>query len=513
MNQIDAYEKLERYYRARYPIIGIISHEENRVMKAVQKLAEDRSAILGTWTITEGLQIPEISDHPKDPIASLLYLLNLNKRRFIIVFKDLHNVIATGNPTILRALRDVAFKFETCEATLVLLSPHLTVPGDLDKQVALIDWPLPDNKELAAILQEAESRLRRRNEDMPGKITPITLNGGREQVVAALRGLTATEAQAVISAGIVATRELGDSLTPFIVKEKAQIIRKSGVLEYYDQTVTMNEVGGLQALKEHAGKVRAAFSAAAQEAGVDAPKGVILVGLPGTGKSLAVKAIAGGKLPLLRMDIGNLMGKYVGSSEENMRQAQRTAEAVAPCVLWIDEIDKGLGGGGGELDGGTSARVFGSFLTWMQETQAPIFVAATANHFAGLDSALVRRFDEIFWVDLPDQEARVEILAIHLKRRKQDPARFDLERIAKECWSYSGGELEKVVKAALMTAFWKNEPLTTDHLLDAAEDIVPQYESSQAQMQGMRDQIKKVRQAGKALEQKPQPVSAGVDLD
>lgn len=532
MNQRDALVLLDRYIRARYPVIAVQSHEESRVLTGIRAIAENRKMTLITWSLTEGLRDAEIDyeavrnaleahrrpervpdfdpDMTREPAAAFEAIkASLNRKKFLFVFKDLHGNLGSRDrgfdPLYTRFLRDIAALYEKTPGNLILLSPALQIPPELDKIIALIDWPLPDASDLAAILNKAEN-------DLPDDF-PVTLNGNRERVVQAMRGLTAFEASQVLSAGIIATRKLGDDIIPHIIREKSQIIKKSGVLEYFDTDVTMKHIGGLQHLKAYAARTRSAFSDSAREEGVDTPKGVLLVGIPGTGKSLAAKAIAGGELPLLRMDIGALMGGLVGQSESNMRSALKVAEAVAPAILWVDEIEKALGGsGGGELDGGTSARVFGTFLTWMQETTAPVYVVATANNFKALRPELISRFNDTFWVDLPNHASRVEILTIHLERRKRDPQAFDLDTVADALWGFSGREIEKVIKEAIGTAFFERRPVTTEDLLNAAAHIVPLLSSMKDSIDTMRRQIDNARQAGDPLEPRPfgDPQPAGV---
>ena len=466
-------EKLDRYIRARYPVVMIASHEESRVQNSIKELSYERERQLVTWCVTQGLKADRHtqelnidSDGTRDPMAALQAVLEYaaDNDATLFLLKDLHGFLT--DPMIVRYIRDIGLKFETCRHTLILLSPVWQIPPDLEKQVVVLDWPLPEEKELEAILMQCEK-------DLPSDI-PVKLNGDRSEVVQAMRGLTEFEATSVLLSAIAATGELGEQVIPHIVGEKRQIIRKSGVLEFYDETVTMSDVGGLPYLKEYAARKRAAFTPEAKDFGVDAPKGVLLVGVPGTGKSLSAKAIAGGKMPLLRMDIGALMGSLVGQSEANMRSALKVAEAVAPCVLWVDEIEKGLGGTGGEMDGGTSMRVFGTLLTWMQETPAPVYVIATANEVRALRPELLRRFDDLFFVDLPNSEDRAEIVNIHLAKRGRDQLPNTVnERVAAATWGFTGAEIEKVVKTALETAFYNNRDLANSDLLAAADSIVP----------------------------------------
>lgn len=502
---------LDRYLRARYPVIVIVSHEETRVIDEIKTLAAgyDQPKQVIQWTYTRGMFTEEpnsrnvkeaFGEETIEPSAALDRIIadqqDQKHPETIYVMRDIHPMLV--DPRVIRQLRDVAAAFEASRDNLILISPVFQVPADLEKTVALIDWPLPDTSELTGILNRCEV-------DLPKKIN-VTLNGSRELVVQAMQGLTAFEASSVLLSAVVATRELGESAIPHIIKEKAQIIRKSGVLEYYDTTVTMGSVGGLGALKQYAQVKRAAFSEKARAAGVDAPKGVLLVGVPGTGKSLSAKAIAGGQMPLLRMDIGALMGGLVGQSEANMRSALKVASAVAPCVLWVDEIEKALSTNGSESDGGTSGRVFGTLLTWMQESTSPVYIVATANDARALKPELLRRFDDVYWVDLPDAAARAEILAIHLEKRRHC-AEMASEALVSAVWGFSGAEIEKVVKSAVETAFFDGNDLTEAYLMDAARSIVPVSRTMKEQIKVLREWAKdRARDAGEPLEVN-QPVS------
>lgn len=506
---------IDRYIRSRCPIIGIVSHEERRVVEAILHLAAKKRRIV-EWTLTRGLiclsgDIGSIPDMSEEPLVCLDFVAKFDddgsEQPTLFILKDLHSILIS-DIKIIRFLRDIVARFETRGHNIILISPTLAVPADLDKEMILIDWPLPDADELDAILSEAES-------DLIGKNIKISLNGTRDQIVQAMRGLTRHEAKHVLAAAVVATRDLGECVIPVIVKEKSQIIRKSGILEFYDSSISMDQVGGLHHLKKYAAIKRNAFSSAARAAGVDAPKGLLLVGVPGTGKSLAAKAIAGGQMPLLRMDIGKLLGGgHVGEGEGNIRAALKIAEAVAPCVLWLDEIEKGLADNGGHSDGGVMMRVFGTLLTWMQETAAPVYVIGTANDVRSLRPELIRRFDDVMWVGLPNAAGRREIIDVHLRRRGCR-ALLEYEPLIDATWGFSGAEVEKVVRSAVETAFFEQSPLTIGHLLGAAANIVPISIA-------MKDQIDQltiwanergVRPADEPLEAKPKIKGKPVSLE
>lgn len=500
---------LDRYIRARYPIIAIVSHEETRVMSAIEQVAKNMKLANGKriprkiveWSLTRGLVGMEdvAADEYADPSAALGLVASFDedgdKESHLFVFKDLHKVVE-NDIRVVRYLRDIASRFETRKHNLILLSPSMTIPADLEKQVAVIDWPLPDVKELTDILRQAEA-------NVPDG-TPVTLNGNRDQVIQAMRGLTEAEAANVLKAGVVACGELGDGVIAHVIAEKKQIIRKSGVLEYFEADVSMSDVGGLANLKQYAEIKRSAMSPKARLAGVDAPKGVLLVGVPGTGKSLSAKAIAGGTLPLLRFDIGKVLGNgRVGAAEGNMTTALKVAEAIAPCVLWLDEIEKALADNGGASDGGVMMRVLGSLLTWMQETAAPVYTIATANSVSSLRPELLSRFDDVCFVDLPGAESRKQILNLHLAKRGQK-VEGDTSAVVSATWGFSGREIEKVVKFAVERAYFDGKPVEIAHLLVSAEKIVPTSETKKDDITALREWARgKAIYAGETLEAKP----------
>lgn len=510
---------LDRYIRARYPLIFIVSHEESRVMASIQSVAKEMKLsnskkaprIVVEWSFTKGLNIltegktvDGLRD-PKeysDPNSAMSFVASFDQTGehapVLFVFKDLHRIMAQDLMTV-RYLRDIFANFETRKHNVIMLSPELTIPADIEKQVAVIDWALPGVPELEGILRQAETEL---DADL------IALNGSRDMVVQAMRGLTDGEAANALKAGIIASGKLDDSVVQFILNEKKQIIRKSGVLEYFEANVTMSDVGGFDGLKSYAAMKRNAMTQKAREAGVDAPKGVLLVGPPGTGKSLSAKAIAGGVYPLLRLDMGKLLGGgRVGEAENNIMSALKVAEAVAPCVLWMDEVEKALADNGGASDGGVVMRVTASVLTWMQETTAPVYTVATANS-ANLRPELLSRFDDVMFVDLPDAKSREEILKVHLAKRNIKNLK-DLKDIVTATWGFSGREIEKVVKFAVESAFFMEKPVSVRHLLTAAEGIVPTSETKKEEIAALRKWADgKAIPAGRPLEAKPAGVQA-----
>jgi SpoVK/Ycf46/Vps4 family AAA+-type ATPase len=317
------------------------------------------------------------------------------------------------------------------------------------------------------------------------------VEAGREEVAALVRaaaGLTLDEAERAIRRAA----ELNGGLKPgserSVIEEKTQLIRKSGMLEYYHSSESFQDVGGLENLLEWFQARTAIFSGIARYAGLPQPKGALLVGVPGCGKSLSARALAGvWRVPLLRLDVGRIFGSLVGSSEANLRRAIQTAEAVSPCVLWIDEVEKGFAGVGGHGGGGIADRIFGYFLSWLQDKRSPVFVVATANDLSNTPPEFLRqgRFDQIFFVGLPGQTERETILRIHLSKRKRDPGRFDLKALAAEAKRFSGAELEQTVVSGLFRAFDANRELETGDLMAAIEETYPLARARAAEIEAL----------------------------
>jgi ATP-dependent 26S proteasome regulatory subunit len=507
-------QRISRLIRARYPLIAVVSHEENRVQDHVQKIAEEQGKTLYTWTVNQGVcqMFPEPEPSPeaddmaeatKDPVMALRQVLVNGEptedtptgSKEVYLFKDLHAFL-TGerqDPVVVRALRDVAATLVKRHQTVILLSPSFQTPTDAEKDVVVVDFPLPTSDELGRAVDQFIANL-------PNGIES-ELNGGREKVIRALQGLTAVEADAVLAQAVIAKGHLSDDAIPFILNAKAEIIRNSGALEYYPEQAGYDEIGGLDLLKEWCAESEVAFSDAAAEYGVEPDKGVLIVGVPGCGKSLTAKAIAGGNRPLLRLDVGALFGSLVGQSEQQTRNALKVAEAVAPCVLWVDEIEKSLGSGGGELDGGTSVRVLGTILTWMQETKAPVFVVATANDIGSLRPELIRRFSEVFFVDLPQNQERADILTIHMEKRGRKIGKTDTKKVVKATEGFTGSEIEKVVQGALRRAFADGErEVMVDDLLHQAEAMVPLATTMEKGINDMRSWAVRARPASSRQE-------------
>jgi SpoVK/Ycf46/Vps4 family AAA+-type ATPase len=352
----------------------------------------------------------------------------------------------------------------------VIVSSQLALPPEAEKEIAVVEYPLPEVEELASIVDKLAALV----------VSAKPPSGEERRAIAeAALGLTAEEAEATMAKSLV---QCGGSFdVEVITGEKAKIVAKSGILEFVKTHQSMNDIGGLDQLKGWLRKRRAAFAPEAREFGLPSPRGLLMLGIPGGGKSLTAKAIGSAwKLPLLRLDMGKIFAGMVGSSEENMRRAIATAEAVAPSILWIDELEKGFSGTGSSnsSDGGTAARVFGSFITWMQEKTSPVFVVATANNVSQLPPEMLRkgRFDEIFFVDLPSLEERKQIAMIHIARRGRELRDFDVTSIAEASAGFTGAEIEQAVVSALFDAYdtgGAKGKLTTDGILEAVRETMP----------------------------------------
>jgi len=485
--------ELDTLVRARYPLIHLASWEEQRLDVVLEDLARNHGKTLYTWSSTQGLRkiqgaryVPPL-DGTKDPVEALQAAYKLTEPS-LVVLKDFHPFL--NDPIVVRWIRELAYHLKTTYTTLVLLSPNLAIPTELEKEMSVVDVPLPTFEDLKQLLAEIVQVLRRTNR------TSVELDKGQaDALVKAAQGLTLSEAENAFAKAIAKDNRLDSADVQLILDEKRQVIRKSGLLEYYPVQEGLKQIGGVENLKFWLGRRAPAFSEAARKFGLPEPRGLLLLGVQGCGKSLTAKAVAAQwSLPLLRLDVGRIFSGLVGSSEENLRKAISVAESVAPAVLWIDEIEKGLSGmaSSGMTDSGVTARVFGGLLTWLQEKSAPVFVIATANRIEALPPELLRkgRFDEIFFVDLPSAEERGEIFDIHLRKRKRDPGRFDLAELVKLSENFSGAELEQAVVEGLYHAFADGKDLEQPHLARAIAETLPLATT-------MKEEIARIREWAK----------------
>lgn len=474
----DVETELEILIRARYPILYVASWEEERVEACLAEVAQRRSKRLICWSVVRGLYAAgesvtaskrTFNASTTDPMVALDECLR-QVDPIVFLFKDLHPMLR--DHAVVRKLKELAQHLKSSPKTLILVSHTPCIPPELEKDVTVVDFCLPRLEELGALLDSIVRQVAQL-----GHLDGHLDAAAREKLLKASLGLTLKEAENAFARTLIQRGRLSESEVALILAEKKRVIRKSGILEYYDSQNDLADVGGLENLKEWVRKRSVAFSEEARGFGLPPPKGVLLLGVQGCGKSLCAKAISQvWKLPLLRLDIGRIFSSLVGSSEENMRRAITTAESVAPAILWIDEIEKAFAGTrGGESDAGTSSRVFGTFLTWLQEKTAPVFVIATANNIATLPPELMRkgRLDEIFFVDLPTPEERTDILKIHLRQRNRDPQSVDLLRLAPLTEGFSGSEIEQAVIAGLYEAFDQGRDLSTADLEKAALQSVP----------------------------------------
>jgi ATP-dependent 26S proteasome regulatory subunit len=485
--------EVETFIRARYPILYIVSAEESRVQQLIVDIAQRRQKKVFEWSCSTGIvpvgtsiQSQKHRNAPtKEPLLALDQVID-QVEPAIFVFKDFHPFLSKNNFAVVRKLKEIALQLKNSFKTIILVSPTLEIPTELEKEVTVLNFPLPSREDLGALLNKIIEEVKQ------FKRVKIDLDdAGRERLLQAALGLTLGEAENVFAKIIVKDERLTGEDVNEVLSEKQQIIRKSGLLEYYATNETFSHVGGLSVLKDWLQKRAVAFTAEARAFGLPAPKGILMLGVQGCGKSLCAKAVSClWQLPLLRFDMGRMFGSLVGSSEENVRRAIAVAESVAPAILWVDEIDKAFAGsqGSGLTDGGTTARVFGTFLTWLSEKTAPVFVVATANDISQLPPELMRkgRLDEIFFVDLPSDEERLEIFRIHLAKRNREPEQFDLETLAARSENFSGAEIEQAIISALYDAFYAKHELTTEDTLRALLQTVPLAKTMDEQIGRLR---------------------------
>ena len=480
-------EELNILVQAQYPLIYLITPEEERAEQAIEKIAKDNSDYkrVFVWTVTRGIvehgQARQGTQHNTvSPEAAIEWTIR-QKESGIYIFKDLHPFIE--GPVITRWLRDAIASFKGSDKVIILMSPVQTLPIELEKEVVVLDYPLPNLSELNQVLSARLAKSRGSRLDTET----------REKLLKAALGLTKDEAEKVYRKAQVKAGKLTESEVEIVLSEKKQLIRRNGILEYIEEDETINSVGGLEELKRWLKQRSNAFTERAREYGLPQPKGMLILGVPGCGKSLIAKTTSRlWGLPLLRLDMGRVYdGSTVGRSEANLRSALKTAESISPVILFIDELDKAFAGGGGsgDSDGGTSGRIFGSFLTWMQEKKSPVFVMATANRVERLPGEFLRkgRFDEIFFVDLPSSAERRDIFRIHLGKRRSEIDRFDIEQLTKVSDGFSGAEIEQAIIAAMYDAFAQDREFTQLDIIAAIKATLPLSRTMTEQVTALRD--------------------------
>ncbi len=472
-------EQLDLMLRARYPLIYIVGAEEEPVetvlMQAAARSTPQRE--LYFWDIVRGWSDNNGSDKGS-PIAALGRIAKApGDTPAIYVLRDLHPILKAplqpSHVPIIREIKTLARELKRSRKTLVLTSHSLDVPPDFMEEMTVIDFPLPDADEINYLLSLLV---------VPEKLKLSQLS--REQLVKACQGLSRARIQRVLAKAIAANQQITEQDIDSVLEAKRQAIRQTGILEFVTTHASLKSVGGLDQLKQWVQMRQDSFTEEARSYGIPNPKGVLLAGIQGTGKSLSAKTIAHEwRLPLLRLDAGRLFGGLVGESESRVRQMIQIVEAIAPCVLWMDEIDKAFGNinAGSDGDSGTSRRVFGSLITWMQEKTSPVFIVATANNVQILPAELLRkgRFDEIFFLNLPTEQERREIFRVHLQRLRPSRLReFDLDFLARQSNQFSGAEIEQVIVDGMQRAFGRGtfgnrQDFKTEDIVQAIEETVP----------------------------------------
>ncbi len=479
-------EELNILIQAQYPLIYLVTAEEDRAEKEIAKIAQlkQQPRKLYVWTLTHGMvehgQARTTQHNTISPEAAIEWTTR-QKEPAIFVFKDLHPF--KDSPAVTRWLRDAIASFQGTQKVIVLMSPVQQVPIELEKEVVVLDFALPDLTALDRVLTQQLDQNRQNR----------LSNDGREKLLKASLGLTKDEAEKVYRKAYVKRGKITEAEVDIVLSEKKQLIRRNGILEFIEEDETIDAVGGLDELKGWLVQRSDAFTERARTYGLPQPKGMLILGVPGCGKSLIAKTTSRlWGLPLLRLDMGRVYdGSTVGRSEANLRGALKTAESISPAILFIDELDKAFAGtaGSGDSDGGTSSRIFGSFLTWMQEKTSPIFVMATANRVERLPGEFLRkgRFDEIFFVDLPTQSEREAVFSIHLSKRKRDIQRFDLPQLATVADGFSGAEIEQVLIAAMYDAFAQNREFTQLDIIAAIKATLPLSRTMTEQVTALRE--------------------------
>jgi len=477
-------EKIIHYIRAGYPGLYLVSAEEQRVEVELKSIAKEIEFGLFVWSVTNGLidTSKGTGRECNDPLEALLAIRELPEKA-ICVLKDLQMFLGNdANPVLVRQFKDVLQEGKTKSKTIIVLGCRLALPPELERELTALEFALPDKLALGGVLD--------------GIIESAQLSAlpdqERETALDAAGGLTTIEAENAFALSVVETKSI---LPAVIAREKAQAIKKNGLLEIVETKESLDSIGGLDVLKDWLVKRRNAFGKKARAYGLPMPKGLLIIGIPGTGKSLTAKATASVfGVPLLRLDAGRIFAGLVGQSEYNLRSVIQTAEAIAPCVLWLDEIEKGMAGSksSGATDGGTSARVLGTFLSWMQEKVAPVFVVATANDVSQLPPEMLRagRWDQLFFVDLPNGNEREDIWKIQIAKLSREPKDFDTRQLAKVTDGLTGSEIEAVFIEALYQAFDDDKEPTDLTVARVLTEFVPLSKTMAEQITGLRNWAK-----------------------
>ena len=485
--------EIDWFLRSKRPILYLTTPEEQRIEDGIKQICSkpDHKWDLITWDLISGLQstnsafLPvKENDRIMDQLEVLTWFDNLEipKDNFLLlVLKDFSKYFGNQHTQgqieyrLIRNIKNIAQKCVTKNKALIIISQSFDLPNELDKYISVIDIPLPEKEHIESKIKDLLDKASQRK-DLAEKFKTKYSKDELEHIVNSFRGLTLNECEQVCTYCMIKHTSLDPEA---ISHQKRDIIRKSGLLDWIEVNENLENIGGLNELKDWLYKRTKAFTKEAVDYGLPPnPKGILLVGIQGAGKSLFARGVSSfWNFPLLKLDMGKVFSGIVGSSENNMRQVFKVAESVAPCILWLDEIDKGMSGSRSSSvsDGGTTSRVLGSWLTWMQENQSPVFIVATANDISNLPPELMRkgRFDEIFFVDLPSSAEREVIFNIHLNKRKRDINKFDLSTLAEESHNFTGAEIEAAIVSAMYEAFNESREFNTNDIVESLNEIVP----------------------------------------
>lgn len=475
-------DEFELLLRARYPLLYVATFEEERVESTISQCAQAQgNRGVYTWDFVDGYQgnPNDAGFAQRNPLQALELVEKLPATvPAIFILRDFHRFL--DDIAIARKLRNLSRLLKSQPKNIVIISPQIQVPSDLGEIMTVLEFPLPTTGEIRAELERLLSALSNLPEESVF-----------EDLVRSCQGLSIERIRRIIARAIATHGKLTSDDLELVLEEKRQTIRQTQILDFYTTQEQITDIGGLDNLKEWLIRRGGAFSEKARQYGLPYPRGLLLVGIQGTGKSLTAKAIAHHwHLPLLRLDVGRLFAGLVGESESRTRQMIQLSEALAPCILWIDEIDKAFSGVDGKGDSGTANRVFGTFITWLAEKTSPVFVVATANNVQALPPEMLRRgrFDEIFFVGLPTQNERRAIFSVHLSRlRPHNLHSYDLDRLAYETPDFSGAEIEQIIIEAMHIAFSQERDFTTEDILEAASQIVPLARTAKEQIQFLQD--------------------------
>jgi AAA+ superfamily predicted ATPase len=493
--------KLKAESAAGYPGLAVISSEEARSEAEIATVCTSLKRRLHAWSSSEGLvdtKEGRVTACP-DPLNALQLLDGMfaaDSPRHVVLFRDLQLHMDQSDPMLVRRIKDILRVAKGNGHSIILLGCRLKLPAELEHEITHVDFSLPDNSQLGIVLDGIlkSAKLKAPNAAI------------REAALQSALGLTTTEAENAFALSIIETKSIDHKV---VAREKARTLKKNGLIEVVEATTSLDDIGGLGLLKEWLMRQGGTFGASAKAYGLPAPKGLLIVGIPGTGKSLTAKATAGAfGQPLLRLDMGRVFGGIVGQSEANLRSVIQTAKAIAPCVLWIDEIEKGFSGSqsSGSTDGGTSSRVFGSFLSWMQEKEKPVFVVATANDVSKLPPEFLRkgRFDELFFVDLPDALERAQIWDIVIKRHGRKPGDFDTVALSRACEQFTGAEIEADFIDAMHEAYAEGKEPGPKEILEAMTRTIPLANLMDGQISALRHWAKgRAREAASRITPSP----------